>query len=83
VVKHAYLFVEVAEDLRAEVLSAIRELGMFETIDTVLGPYDIVATFPAPYVGLLTLAISEVERISGVLRTQLCVSAEWYTATTC
>jgi len=71
----AYILVETAVGQTASVSAALRRLPQMESVDTVTGPYDIIAvaeTDDLPSIG--ALISDEMHNIPGIVKTVTCLS---------
>ncbi len=71
----AYILIETAVGQTTPVSEALRELAPMESVDTVTGPYDIIAVARAddlPSIG--TLISDEMHNIPGIVKTVTCLS---------
>ena len=71
----AYILIETAAGKTRDVTSELRSLSGVENVDTVTGPYDIIAVVSAPDLNAVgDLVTSEIHSIGGILRTVTCLS---------
>ena len=71
----AYVLIEVAVGKAKIVSNAILELEGVQTVDVVMGTFDIIAVVNAADVSAVaTLVTEEIHTIDGVLRTQTCLA---------
>ena len=71
----AYILIETAVGQTAPVSAALRKLRQMESVDTVTGPYDIIAVVEAedlPSIG--TLISEEMHNVPGIVKTVTCLS---------
>ena len=71
----AYILIETAVGQTAPVSEALRRLPQMESVDTVTGPFDIIAVVEAedlPSIG--TLISEEMHNIPGIVKTVTCLS---------
>ena len=74
-VTRAYVLIETAVGKTRDVTSGLRGLPGVESVDTVTGPYDIIAVVSAPDLNSVgDLVTSQVHTIDGILRTVTCLS---------
>ena len=71
----AYILIETAVGKSRTVSSELRELDGVETVDSVTGPYDIIAVISAEDLNAVgDLVTSRIHTIEGILRTVTCLS---------
>ena len=71
----AYILIETAVGKSRTVSSELRDLDGVETVDSVTGPYDIIAVISAEDLnGVGDLVTSRIHTIEGILRTVTCLS---------
>ncbi len=71
----AYVLIEVAVGKAKTVANAILDLEGVQTVDVVMGTFDIIAVVNAGDVSAVaTLVTEEIHTIDGVLRTQTCLA---------
>ena len=71
----AYILIETAVGKSRTVSSEIRDLDGVETVDSVTGPYDIIAVIGAEDLNAVgDLVTSHIHTIDGILRTVTCLS---------
>ena len=71
----AYILIETAVGQTAPVSASLRRLPQMESVDTVTGPYDIIAVVEAqdlPSIG--TLISEEMHNVPGIVKTVTCLS---------
>ena len=71
----AYILIETAVGKTSPVSAALRKLPQMESVDTVTGPYDIIAvveTDDLPSVG--ALISDQMHSIPGIVKTVTCLS---------
>ena len=71
----AYILIETAVGKSRTVSSELRDLDGVETVDSVTGPYDIIAVISAEDLNAVgDLVTSRIHTIEGILRTVTCLS---------
>ena len=71
----AYILIETAVGRSRVVSSELRGLPGVETVDSVTGPYDIIAVVAADDLNAVgDLVTSRIHTIEGILRTVTCLS---------
>lgn len=71
----AYILIETAVGKSRDVSAALRVLPGVETVDSVTGPYDIIAVVEAPDLNAVgDLVTSQIHTIGGIGRTVTCLS---------
>ena len=71
----AYILIETAVGKSRDVSTTLRALPGVETVDSVTGPYDIIAVVEAPDLNAVgDLVTSQIHTISGIGRTVTCLS---------
>ena len=71
----AYILIETAVGKSRTVSSELRDLDGVETVDSVTGPYDIIAVIGAEDLNAVgDLVTSHIHTIEGILRTVTCLS---------
>jgi len=71
----AYILIETAVGKSRDVVSELESLTGVETVDSVTGPYDIIAVVAAPDLNAVgDLVTSQIHTISGIVRTVTCLS---------
>ncbi len=71
----AYILIETAVGKSRTVSSELRDLDGVETVDSVTGPYDIIAVIGAEDLNAVgDLVTSRIHTIQGILRTVTCLS---------
>ena len=71
----AYILIETAVGKSRTVSGELRELDGVETVDSVTGPYDIIAVISAEDLNAVgDLVTSRIHTIEGILRTVTCLS---------
>lgn len=71
----AYILIETAVGKSRDVSDALRALQGVQTVDTVTGPYDIIAVVAAPDLNSVgDLVTSSIHTIGGIVRTVTCLA---------
>ncbi len=71
----AYILIETAVGKTRDVATSLKALGGVETVDSVTGPYDIIAVVNAPDLNDVgDLVTRGIQSITGVQRTVTCFS---------
>ena len=71
----AYILIETAVGKSRDVSATLRALSGVETVDSVTGPYDIIAVVEAPDLNAVgDLVTSHIHTIGGIGRTVTCLS---------
>ena len=71
----AYILVETAVGKTRDVAGEFRGLSLVESVDTVTGPYDVIALVSAPELNAVgDLVTSHIHTIEGIARTVTCLS---------
>ena len=71
----AYILIETAVGKSRTVSSELRGMDGVETVDSVTGPYDIIAVISAEDLNAVgDLVTSQIHTIEGILRTVTCLS---------
>ena len=71
----AYILIETAVGKSRDVATSLKALGGVDVVDTVTGPYDIIAVVNAPDLNAIgDLVTSQIHTINGVRRTVTCLS---------
>ena len=69
----AYVLIETAVGKTGDVASGLRSLPEVETVDSVTGPYDIIAVVEAADLnGVGQLVTSQIHTVNGIIRTVTC-----------
>ncbi|MBM3959436.1 MAG: Lrp/AsnC family transcriptional regulator [SAR202 cluster bacterium] len=71
----AYILIETAIGKNAEVSQALMKLPQMQSVDTVTGPYDIIAiaeTGDLPAIG--NLISNQMHRVPGIVKTVSCLA---------
>ena len=75
----AYVLIETSVGESEEVSEALKRLPGIDTVDTVTGPYDIIAVVSANDLNAVGQIVTrEVHTVSGIVRTVTCM-VEWAT----
>ena len=71
----AYILIDTAVGKSRDVATSLKALGGVDMVDTVTGPYDIIAVVNAPDLSAMgDLVTSQIHTINGVRRTLTCLS---------
>ena len=71
----AYILIETAVGKSRTVSGELRQLDGVENVDSVTGPYDIIAVISAEDLNAVgDLVTSQIHTIEGILRTVTCLS---------
>lgn len=71
----AYILIETAVGKSRDVATSLKALNGVDIVDSVTGPYDIIAVVNAPDLNAVgDLVTSKIHTISGVGRTVTCLS---------
>ena len=71
----AYILIETAVGKTADVASQLRSLPSMKNVDTVTGPFDIIAIAEADTLHAIGDLISEgMHKVSGIVKTITCLS---------
>lgn len=71
----AYILIETSVGRSRDVANELRSLQGVQTVDSVTGPYDIIAVVEAPGLNAVgDLVTSQVHTIKGIVRTVTCLS---------
>jgi DNA-binding Lrp family transcriptional regulator len=71
----AYILIETAVGKTNEVSSALKDIPMMKAVDTVTGPFDIIAVAEAPDLPSIGDLISDgMHNITGIVKTVTCLS---------
>ena len=71
----AYILIETAVGKTAGVTAELRSLPGVPTVDTVTGPYDIIAAVEAADLNAVgDLVTSKIHTVNGIVRTVTCLS---------
>ena len=70
----AYILVETAVGKTGDVAGALRSLSGVDKVDTVTGPYDIIAVVSAPDLNAVgDLVTTQIHSVDGIARTVTCL----------
>ncbi len=70
----AYILIETSVGESEDVSKALRQLPGVDTVDTVTGPYDIIAVVSANDLNAVGQIVTrEVHTVSGIVRTVTCM----------
>ena len=71
----AYILIDTAVGKSRDVATSLKALGGVDMVDTVTGPYDIIAVVNAPDLSAVgDLVTSQIHTVNGVRRTLTCLS---------
>ncbi len=71
----AYILIETAVGKTSEVSAALKDMAMMESVDTVTGPFDIIAVAEANDLPSIGDLISDgMHGIPGIVKTVTCLS---------
>ena len=71
----AYILMETAVGKSRDVAAELRSLSWVHAVDSVTGPYDIIAIVEAPDLNAVgDLVTSQIHTINGIARTVTCLS---------
>lgn len=71
----AFVLIETAVGRTREVASALKQLDGVKSVDTVTGPYDIIAILEAKDLnGIGDLVTSKIHPVAGISRTVTCLA---------
>ncbi len=71
----AFVLIETAVGKTKEVIASLRPLGGIESVDTVTGPYDIIAVIEAKTLNDIgDLITGKIHAIDGISRTVTCLA---------
>ena len=71
----AYILIETAVGKSRDVSATLRALPGVETVDSVTGPYDIIAVVEAPDLNAVgDLVTSQIHTVDGIVRTVTCLT---------
>jgi DNA-binding Lrp family transcriptional regulator len=71
----AYILIETAVGKTGEVAEALKEFSMMKAVDTVTGPFDIIAVAEAVDLPTIGDLISDgMHSVSGIVKTVTCLS---------
>ena len=73
----AFILVETAVGRTRDVASTLKAAAGIQSVDVVMGPYDIIAVIDAPDVNTMGNILTEkLHTIEGVVRTVTCMAVE-------
>jgi DNA-binding Lrp family transcriptional regulator len=73
----AFVLIDTAVGKTKEVYSALQKLKEIKSVDTVTGPYDIIATVEGDDLNTIgNLITSKIHVVPGVIRTVTCLSIQ-------
>jgi DNA-binding Lrp family transcriptional regulator len=71
----AYILIETAVGKTADVAEALKEIAMMKAVDTVTGPFDIIAVVEADDLpGIGDLISDGMHSVPGIVKTVTCLS---------
>ncbi|MDP6666404.1 MAG: Lrp/AsnC ligand binding domain-containing protein [Dehalococcoidia bacterium] len=71
----AYILIETAVGRTWDVADALKDISMMKEVDTVTGPFDIIAVAEADdLAGIGDLISNEMHGVSGIVKTVTCLS---------
>ena len=71
----AFILIETAVGKTQDVTGELRGISAVKTVDTVTGPYDIIAVVSGPDLNAVgDLVTVQIHSISGIVRTVTCLS---------
>lgn len=74
-VTRAYILIETATGKTSEVSEALNQMAVMKAVDTVTGPFNIIATAEADYLPSISDLISDVmHSVPGIVKTVTCLS---------
>ena len=72
---NAYILIETVVGKTRDVANELRSLPRVETVETVTGPYDVIAVVAAPDLNQVgDLVTRNIHTINGIVRTVTCLS---------
>ena len=73
----AFILIETAVGTTREVAATLKNSGAMESVDIVMGPYDVIVVIDAPDINAMGALVTErIHTISGVVRTVTCMAVE-------
>jgi DNA-binding Lrp family transcriptional regulator len=73
----AYILIETAVGKTADVAEALKEIAMMKAVDTVTGPFDIIAVVEADDLpGIGDLISDGMHSVPGIVKTVTCLSVK-------
>ena len=71
----AYILMETEVDRLSQVANDVRRLSGVERVDTVTGPYDVIAVVAVPDLNAVgDLITNQIHKVDGIVRTVTCLS---------
>ncbi len=70
----AFILIEIAVGKTKEVITALKQLGVVKSVDTVTGPYDIIAIVEGETINDIGDLVTAKLHIAGISRTVTCLS---------
>ncbi len=71
----AFILIETAVGKAREVAGTLNNVSEMESVDVVMGPYDVIAVINAPDINTMGGMVTEkIHTITGVVRTVTCVA---------
>lgn len=71
----AFILIETAVGKAREVAGTLKAVAEMESVDVVMGPYDVIAVVAATDINTMGSMVTEkIHTISGVVRTVTCVA---------
>jgi DNA-binding Lrp family transcriptional regulator len=73
----AYVLIETAVGKSKDVVADVTQLDGVESVDSVTGPYDVIAIIEAEtMIGIGDLVVEKIGGISGITRTVTCLAVK-------
>ena len=73
----AFILIETAVGTTREVAATLKDSGELQSVDIVMGPYDVIVVIDAPDINTMGGLVTEkIHTISGVVRTVTCMAVE-------
>ena len=73
----AFVLIETAVGKTRDVAQTLKASGGMQSVDIVMGPYDVIAVIDAPDVNTMgNIVTDKVHTIEGVVRTVTCMAVE-------
>ena len=74
----AFVLIETAVGTMNDVVGELQDLAEIDQVDTVIGPYDVIATLCMPNMAKIGNVITDkVHLIKGINRTVTCLDMDW------
>jgi DNA-binding Lrp family transcriptional regulator len=71
----AFILIETAVGKAREVAGTLKNVSEMESVDVVMGPYDVIAVINASDINTMgTMVTEKIHTITGVVRTVTCVA---------